>query len=86
MLSMPVITNGSRQVQRIVQTLNRRNNLTLQDEGAPIDFIPALQSRPLPTGENLMLEAAKMRVHHVQGHLHGVETELWAAAMSSIRR
>src|SRR5271163_1213101 len=64
------------QVERIMQTLHRCDGFALEDKrvahrfhSQDPDFV-GNQSR-----KDLLLETPKMRIHDVQGHLHGVEAE-----------
>src|SRR6266404_2617135 len=67
---------GGRQVEGIMQALDRRDGFALEDKGIPHRFhsehpdLVGNQAR-----EILMFETAKMCVHDVQWHLHGIKAE-----------
>ena len=77
MVSQPVMTHRRGEVHRVVQALHRGDGLALEDD-ARAHRLHAEHADALlhEHGEHHLLEAAVVRVHHVERHLHGVEGEL----------
>ena len=65
-----------RQIQRVVQALDRRHGVRSQDD-AVRHALHAEHADVLlhELGQDELLEAAEVRIHHVERHLHRVERE-----------
>src|SRR6516225_9325153 len=68
--------DGGRKIQRVVQTLDRRYSLRLQQDSVR----HALHSeyahlKPYQLRQNHLLKAAKMRVHNIHRHLGSIKCE-----------
>src|SRR5213076_453758 len=64
------------QIQAVVQRLNGLNRVAVEDERVPEGLHAEWRDAfAIKHGQHFALEAAEVRIHHVERHLHAVEVE-----------
>src|SRR6202041_2724298 len=68
--------HGCRKAQGIMQALGRRYHFAFQEDSAAHTLHPQDSNLFLDQdGQDMMLEAAEVSVHHIQRHLDGIESK-----------